>query len=78
VLQDDQLILPEHLPFEIQQHSVASTAGLSLANVEQQHIRKILQATQWNKTRAAKLLEIGLATLYRKMEEYQISPDLSK
>jgi len=78
VLQDDQLILPEHLPFDIQQHSGTSTAGLSLAAVEQQHIRKILQATQWNKTRAAKLLEIGLATLYRKMEEYQISSDLSK
>lgn len=78
VLQDDQLILPEHLPFGIQQHAAAPTAGLSLASVEQQHIRKILQVTQWNKTRAAKLLEIGLATLYRKMEEYQIAPDHSK
>ncbi len=78
VLQDDQLILPEHLPYDIQQYSGTSSTAMSLAAVEQQHIRKILQATHWNKTRAARLLEIGLATLYRKMEEYHISQDLSK
>lgn len=78
VLQDDQIIKPEHLPFEIQQPAGAAATGLSLAAVEKQHIRKILQSTQWNKARAARLLEIGLATLYRKMEEYQISPDFSK
>lgn len=78
ILQDEQVIKPEHLPFEIQQPVGSTIPGLSLAEVEKQHIRKILQSTQWNKARAAKLLEIGLATLYRKMEEYQIAPDLSK
>ncbi len=50
VLQDDQLILPEHLPYDIQQYSGTSSTAMSLAAVEQQHIRKILQATHWNKT----------------------------
>lgn len=77
VLQDNNEILTEHLPFEIQQSS-ASTNSISLSDVEKQHIKKILQSTGWNKAKAARLLQIGLATLYRKMEEYQIAPDLSK
>lgn len=72
VLQDDLIILPEHLPFEIQQPAGGVSTGVSLAAVEKLHIQKILQSTQGNKARAAKLLEIGLATLYRKMEEYGI------
>jgi two-component system NtrC family response regulator len=63
-------ILPEHLPFEIQQQE--HDVSLSLAAVEGQHIRKILQYTHGNKTKAAQLMEIGLATLYRKMDEYGI------
>lgn len=71
VLMDDGEIKPEHLPYEIQQAG-NSQPGLSLAAVEKMHIRKILAFTQGNKAKAARLLEIGLATLYRKMEEYQI------
>ncbi|MFT3675522.1 MAG: sigma-54 dependent transcriptional regulator [Chitinophagaceae bacterium] len=71
VLMDDEEIKPEHLPYEIQQAG-HTQPGLSLAAVEKMHIRKILAFTQGNKARAARLLEIGLATLYRKMEEYQI------
>ncbi|HTN07934.1 sigma-54 dependent transcriptional regulator [Agriterribacter sp.] len=78
ILVDGLEILPEHLPYEIQQQSQTTLPGLSLAAVEKQHIQKILQYTNGNKARAAKLLEIGLATLYRKMEEYAIAPGLSK
>jgi transcriptional regulator with PAS, ATPase and Fis domain len=72
LLSDNGVILPEHLPYEIQHPDGSGTAS-SLAEVEHQHIRKILQHTHGNKTKAAQLLEIGLATLYRKMEQYGIS-----
>ncbi len=40
--------------------------------VEKQHIQKMLLHTRGNKTEAARLMGIGLTTLYRKIEEYQI------
>lgn len=45
---------------------------LDLADIESRYIRKALHQTSGNKTEAAKLLGIGLSTLYRKIEEYQI------
>ncbi|MEO8404605.1 MAG: sigma-54 dependent transcriptional regulator [Chitinophagaceae bacterium] len=78
ILVEGTEILPEHLPYEIQQQSAGTQKELSLASVEKHHIEKILQYTGGNKTKAASLLEIGLATLYRKMQEYCISPGLSK
>ena len=71
VLGNGTELLPGDFPYEIQQQT--ATAGLSLAAIEQHHIQKILQYTEGNKTRAAQLLGIGLATLYRKMEQYGIS-----
>ncbi len=44
----------------------------SLAAAERAHIVRVLQHTGGNKTQAAKLLGIGLTTLYRKIEEYGI------
>jgi two-component system NtrC family response regulator len=49
-----------------------SAQTLDLANIESRYIRKALQQTNGNKTEAAKLLGIGLSTLYRKIEEYQL------
>jgi transcriptional regulator with PAS, ATPase and Fis domain len=41
--------------------------------MEKKHIQSVLQYAKGNKTEAARLLNIGLTTLYRKMEEYGIS-----
>lgn len=65
------------LPFDMQQLSgtEAGSGGFSdfdLANVERLHIQKVLQYTKGNKTEAARLLHIGLTTLYRKIEEYKL------
>ena len=38
-----------------------------------QHIGRVLQYTNGNKVEAAKLLNIGLTTLYRKIEEYKLT-----
>ena len=74
ILVDGTEILPEHLPYEIQRQNLATLQELSLTAVERQHIQKILHHTNGNKAKAARLLEIGLATLYRKMEEYKLNP----
>ena len=46
--------------------------GFNLAHAERQIIEKALAFTSGNKTQAAKVLGIGLTTLYRKMEEYDL------
>lgn len=70
ILSDDGVILPEHLPYELQSQDDQAGDNLSLATVEKKHIQKVLQHTSGNKTKTAELLGIGLTTLYRKMEEY--------
>jgi DNA-binding NtrC family response regulator len=63
------------LPYEIQHANPDDNkqqSAFSMASVEKHHIRKVLNHTKGNKTEAARLLEIGVATLYRKLEEYQI------
>ncbi|MFR6034385.1 MAG: helix-turn-helix domain-containing protein [Bacilli bacterium] len=47
-------------------------SDLSLEEIEKNHIKKMLGFTGGNKTEAAKNLGIGVATLYRKMSEYNI------
>ena len=49
-----------------------SLSGFDLASVEKLHIQKVLIHTKGNKTEAARLLNIGLTTLYRKIEEYSL------
>ena len=64
------------LPLEIQNtHYECSddTAGsFELAAMERRHIARVLEYTKGNKTETARLLKIGLTTLYRKIEEYKI------
>ncbi len=50
-----------------------SLSAFSLGSAEKIHILKTLNYTCGNKAEAARLLEIGIATLYRKIEEYKIS-----
>ena len=59
------------LPFNFNQQGSTATS-MDMASVEEQHIKKVLQYTAGNKTETARLLGIGLATLYRKMEQYHI------
>ncbi len=48
-------------------------SAFDLASAEKIHIQKVLNHTNGNKTEAARLLNIALTTLYRKLEEYKIS-----
>ncbi|KAA9038757.1 sigma-54-dependent Fis family transcriptional regulator [Ginsengibacter hankyongi] len=63
----------ENLPLDLQVSSSKTASSFDLATVEKSHIQKVLLYTKGNKTEAAKLLNIGLTTLYRKIEEYGLS-----
>jgi two-component system NtrC family response regulator len=68
ILADDTLTpaaLPPH--FNTQNSNPDS---LDLQSIEKQHIIKVLAHTRGNKTETARLLGIGLTTLYRKIDEY--------
>jgi len=75
ILSDDQLEI-DSLPFEIQQSEPTSKNGqlsaFSMESIEKLHIQKVLNYARGNKAETARLLEIGIATLYRKLEEYNI------
>lgn len=76
ILEDTDHLNLSSLPFELQSSDTTSTDLLSsfrLATIEKLHIQKVLHHTKGNKTKTAELLGIGLTTLYRKMEEYNIS-----
>lgn len=69
ILADDELnasLLPADFALDETQNIY------SLAEAEKRHIRKILAYAEGNKTQAAKLLEIGLTTLYQKIKDYHI------
>jgi two-component system response regulator HydG len=50
-----------------------TTAGLSMNDMEKNHIANTLRHTDGNRERAAKILGIGARTLYRKLKEYELS-----
>jgi two-component system NtrC family response regulator len=61
------------LPYEFDSSPVKSNGNLSafdLSSVEKLHIQRVLNHTQSNRAEAARLLNIGIATLYRKLKEY--------
>ena len=53
--------------------TTADDDSFDLKSVERNHIIKVLHHTHGNKTETARLLKIGLTTLYRKIEEYGIN-----
>lgn len=76
ILSDGPQLTVENLPTELQMAGLRMTGPLSafdLASVEKLHIQRVLNHTRGNKTEAARLLNIGLTTLYRKIEEYKLS-----
>jgi two-component system NtrC family response regulator len=77
ILSDGELSI-ESLPMELQNSSKSAKNGKSLsafdlASAEKIHIQKVLNYANGNKTETAKLLNIALTTLYRKLDDYKIS-----
>ena len=79
ILESSNTLTADSLPYEIQQLTEPAQkedgkilSAFSLASAEKIHIQKVLNYTNGNKTETAKLLNIALTTLYRKLEEYKI------
>ena len=71
VILTEDILQPEDLPFNFSD-SISSQFVFDIAEVEKQHIQRVLKHTNGNKTEAAKLMNIGLTTLYRKLQDYKI------
>ena len=69
ILSDGQLSA-DLLPLDVSVSPAENNSAESLANVEREHILKILESAGGNKTRTAEILGIGLTTLYRKLQDY--------
>jgi two-component system NtrC family response regulator len=76
ILSNGETLTPDVLPYEMQhqpEKATKSMSAFSMQSVEKLHIQKVLNYTKGNKAETARLLEIGIATLYRKLEEYNIT-----
>jgi DNA-binding NtrC family response regulator len=75
-----EILYPEDFPDEIRRPHLpvaplpvgVAGPGTSLEEIEKQHIIKVLQEVQFNKSRASEILGIDRATLYRKAQRYGI------
>jgi DNA-binding NtrC family response regulator len=75
VILSDTVLTSDVLPYEMQhqtEKASKSMSAFSMQSIEKLHIQKVLNYTKGNKAETARLLEIGIATLYRKIEEYGI------
>ena len=75
ILTEEPELTRDSLPLEFQTDTPEwhPMSAFDLASVEKLHIQRVLNYTKGNKVEAAKLLNIGLTTVYRKMEEYGLS-----
>ena len=76
ILCDGNVLTQNVLPYEIQNQpnpKIKNLSAFSMQSIEKLHIQKVLNYTKGNKAETARLLEIGVATLYRKLDEYNIN-----
>ena len=75
ILAEESELTLESLPLELQAQETNNgiQSAFDLSNVEKIHIQRVLNHVKGNKTEAAKLLNIGLTTLYRKIEEFHLT-----
>jgi two-component system NtrC family response regulator len=79
ILATGTILTADTLPAEISQLQPQANGGeakvlsaFSLAAAEKIHIQKVMNHTGGNKTETARLLNIALTTLYRKLDEFKI------
>ncbi len=76
-----RIITPEAFAYLISESSsvTSTTTGpRSLQEAEAAHIKRILEETDWNITRASKILEVDRSTLHKKIKKYQLHQHLNR
>ncbi len=73
VLGEKKEIGPDDLPMLASSPSIAPKKSIKAAEIGR--IMEVLEETNWNKSKAAKILGIHLSTLYRKMEAYGVKKE---
>jgi two-component system, NtrC family, response regulator AtoC len=77
ILHEGSEISVEELPAELvgrEEVTEAPDAPLvSLEEVERRHIGRVLAACQWNKARAARVLDVDIKTLNKKIRDFNLS-----
>jgi DNA-binding NtrC family response regulator len=68
---DAELIQSKHLPpmFSADENNSPTSLKEAVAHFEQKHISAILALTNGDKKETAKLLDLGVSSLYRKISE---------
>src|SRR5436305_651922 len=51
---------------------LVQTALVSLQEMERQYVERVLQSTAWNKAQAARVLEVDIKTLNKKIRDFNI------
>jgi len=81
ILHEGHEVRASHLPSEFNGAQAAGAAApaaanhlVSLAQVERRHVERVLNATGWNKARAARLLEVDIKTLNKKIRDFKLAP----
>ncbi len=74
VLEKDNITLNQRI-MEPLQHDVAEESFISLAELEKNHIKRVLDKVKWNKIEASRILDITRPTLNAKIEKYNLVQD---
>jgi len=76
ILADDNKLDESLLPYDLQEPQPVKSgnqlSAFDLSSVEKLHIQRVLNHARGNRAEAARLLNIGVATLYRKLKEYNL------
>ncbi len=80
VLSRENLLRPYHFPAlaagaDASERNMGLEVGMSLAEIERIALQKTLQFHNFDKQKVARVLQIGLATLYRKIKEYHLEQE---
>ena len=74
ILADENTLDETLLPYEMQEpqpaKAGAAMSAFDLSSIEKLHIKRVLNHAHGNRAETARLLNIGVATLYRKLKEY--------
>ncbi len=66
-------MLPDNITGSVNQKAMIMEIGSTMDEIEKKAILTTLDYTNWNKSKAAKILSIGRKTLLRKLEEYGVN-----